>query len=391
MQASSGKPTSIPPREGSPEESRNALGLPLSNAAEESAIWSRYRDNLARHLIAIARDLEEHVQGHLAERGGYAALRPSFGPLIAQVWNREAALGEIAAALAISPQAASQLVSVAERAGYVSRRAHPDDRRARRVAPTKRGRALVEAAALALRANEARYQALVAEDDFDAWQKGLVRLAHGLALSPGGAQATPATEGALSRLPLISFRIQQDLMKWTSARGHAGLKLSHAQILPLIGPKGARVHALASVQGVTRQAISATARDLESLGYLRRDADAEDRRGVVLRLTPSGMALIRDSVTSLAELDARFREILGGDDLSRFDRISRALYRALRVEDDIFASMASRSDAELDRLATRLLRELGEEDAARLAERLDEHRAALRSEGNERERKRTRR
>ena len=41
-------------------------------------------------------------------------------------------------------------------------------------------------------------------------------------------------------LPNLSLRIQRTLMDATSARGHTGLKLSHAQVLPMIGTDGAR-------------------------------------------------------------------------------------------------------------------------------------------------------
>ena len=87
-------------------------------------------------------------------------------------------------------------------------------------------------------------------------------------------------------LPLIALRVQRDLMDATVARGHAGLKLSHAQVLPLIGPDGGRIHEMARIQRVSRQAISAVSRELEA--YRSRMSPEQlalsRRRGIAERL-----------------------------------------------------------------------------------------------------------
>jgi DNA-binding MarR family transcriptional regulator len=181
-------------------------------------------------------------------------------------------------------------------------------------------------------------------------------------------------------------------MHATSEHGHVGLKLSHGQILTLIGPSGARLHQLALLHRVSRQAISATAQDLEALGYLRREPDPHDRRGVVVRLTPRGTRLIEDSVSALDALDRGFRATLGPDAFAVLERVARALYGGLELETGLLsaafpepstgASLATdrtssrgglpetpraSSAADLARLAARLRDRLGSRDAARLA------------------------
>ena len=48
------------------------------------SVAPRYRENLARHLIGISRDLEGRVREALTARG-HRGLRPSFGPLLSLV------------------------------------------------------------------------------------------------------------------------------------------------------------------------------------------------------------------------------------------------------------------------------------------------------------------
>lgn len=156
--------------------------------------------------------------------------------------------------------------------------------------------------------------------------------------------------------------------------------MSHAQVLPLIGSDGARVNELARTQRVSRQAISATARDLTQLGYLRRQADPLDRRGVVFRLTSQGTRLIEASVSSLDELDEIFLTVLGSRPLNDLQTAARELYQTLHLEEEIFEARATPNTAndspgsdrtDLHQLAANLRRTLGTGDTARLAALLE--------------------
>ncbi len=347
---------------------------------DRDATWSRYRDNLPRHLTGISRDLESRVMRSLARERGYRGLRPSFGPLLSLVWLQGRPLSGIAAQLGISKQACSQLASLAEQAGYLERRPDPADGRARLVLLTPRGRKLVEQAVWVILASESEYAQTVGPEPYGRFTDTLGRLYEGLGIP---THVDPALGSSASRsigvLPLIVVRIQRLLMEATRARGHDGLKMSHAQVLPLIGPGGSRVHQIARVQRVSRQAISATARDLEALGYLRRDPDALDRRGVVLRLTDAGERLIRDCVAALDGVDASFRQILGGARLEQLCEVARELYQALHLEEEIFearpepqpGAVTDGEESEIRQLASALRRRLGRRDTARLAALLE--------------------
>lgn len=359
-----------------------------SEADSAIAAWPRYRDNLARHLIGLARDLQHRLMHHLAETCGHRGLRPSFGVLITLVAREPRPLSQLARELAISPQATSQLVNLAERAGYLARERDPRDRRARRPVLTAAGERLVRDAVAYLREIEADHARLVGAADYRRFCEALATLVHGLELTPRSngksAVATPGrARASAGMLPILAAHVEQDLMRATGARGHAGLKLSHAQILTLIGPSGARLHRLAELHSVSRQAISATAQDLESLGFLRRDPDPGDRRGVIVRLTGDGTRLIEDSVGALDDLEQAWKKLLDAEAFKALERVARRIYAALELEGEILSDAfdgapAETSDAappasaseDLARLAARLRVRLGSRDAARLAAHL---------------------
>lgn len=354
--------------------------------AATARMWARYRDNGARHLIGISRDLQSRVRRSLSEDCGYGGLRPSFGPFLSLLWEEGRPLTTIASELAISKQACGQLANLVESAGYLERRPNPEDRRSRLVMLTARGRALVEQAVQIILESESAYEALVGPRAYRQFTSALAALFHGLGIPTHADPAlTSRARQSVGVLPLIAVRIERQLMEATIARGHTGLKMSHGQVLPLIGPTGRRIHEIARIQRVSRQAISTISLELEALGYLHRQPDPRDRRGVVFKTTGRGAALLRDSVAALEGLDRSFRAILGGTRLEHLQRVAGDLFHALRLEAELFETgsgtrpgangvgdpKAGRGGHDIQQLATRLRRRLGSGDAARLATLLE--------------------
>ena len=355
----------------------------FAGASSPPDVWSRYRDNVARHLLGISRDLQQRLLERLEKEHGYAGLRPSLGPLLSLVWLESRSIGSLAKQLGTTKQACSQLVNHAERSGYVERSTDPADGRSKRVSVTPLGRSLVGDAVTAILDCEERYAARVGRRPYKRFTAALARLFESWVGSPAATGLTSRARRTIGVLPLVAVRIQQDLMAATVACGHRGLKMSHAQVLPWIGPDGARAHTLARLQGVSRQAISATARDLEALGVVARQPDPRDGRGQLIRLTRRGERVLEDSIAALAGLEASFDALLGEDDRVAFARTARDLYRALRLEEEVFsrsrdASPGADRSAPIALLARRLRRELGEQGAAKLAALLEDEGGSLR-------------
>lgn len=361
---------------------RAATDRPTPAAAAHVAEVERYRDNWVRHLLGIARDLDRRVISRLRTERGFAEVRPSLGPFLSLVWHAPRPLTQLAGALGISPQACGKLARLTEQAGYVERVEGGRGERAQHVRLTPRGRQLVDDAVRMIFEAEASYAERVGERRLRRFIAAAASLFAGLRLRE---QTDPALGETARRsigvLPLIAHHVEERLRERTRARGHDVLQLSHARLIALIGHEGARVSEMARLQGVSRQATSATVRSLESLGYVRRETAENDGRAVRVVLTRRGRTLIRDSLRALAELEKQFREILGPRRFDDLVSIAAELHASLLAEADAPHSAGARlaeetvtavedgrapSERELREMAARLEQRLGRRAATRL-------------------------
>jgi DNA-binding MarR family transcriptional regulator len=85
-------------------------------------------------------------------------------------------LSTIAARANITPQAVGELVDDLERLGYVVRRPDPDDRRAKRIVLTDRGRESVAAALDTIATLEAELEDLLGSDKLAELHDSLIRI-----------------------------------------------------------------------------------------------------------------------------------------------------------------------------------------------------------------------
>ncbi|MEN8160007.1 MAG: MarR family transcriptional regulator [Myxococcota bacterium] len=320
--------------------------------------------------MGISRDLQARVRESLTDRG-HPGLRPSFGPLLSLVREEGRPLSALAAELGVSTQAGSQLVKAAEAAGILQRRPNPADRRSKLVVPTRKGRALIEGAVEIILATETEYAAHVGAPAYRRFIGALSTLYRALRLPMYSEVLAARTVPSVGVVPPIALYIEREAFQATCARGHPALKMAFAPVLGLIGPAGGRIHEMARVQRVSRQAISAIAHELVVLGYLERLADPRDGRGVVLVLSKAGNGLIRDSVEAIGELEDRFRAVLGPREFEALEQMAGELYHALRLEAEVFgtppAGEGGPGGHDVRRLALRLQRSLGRGDADRLA------------------------
>lgn len=336
----------------------------------------RSADNLVHDLIAIANDLRRHIDSVLAERG-YEHRRPAFAPLLSLVWQGGVPQARLAEALGVSPQAASQTVGVAARAGLVTRVPNPEDGRSKLVVLTEHGRSFVAEGAEAITARATDYAAVLGARRFARFDLALGRLSASMGLTAEDepvARLVPRTSiMAVSLLADHAMRSQHAVMR---TAGHRHITAGQTLVLVHIGPDGARPSDLARAQRVSRQALSAVLNDLESSGYVRRRDHSNDGRGVVFGPTAKGRRMLAAYVAGIDALEARYLAILGS---RRFDELARGakdLSRMLVLE-HVF-SLASegplvtgtpseRRQGDLAELGDELLRWLGEADAWWLA------------------------
>jgi DNA-binding MarR family transcriptional regulator len=95
-----------------------------------------------------------------------------------------------------------------------------------------------------------------------------------------------------------------------AAAGFSEVRPAHQKVLDGIGD-GAKLSVLADRAKVSKQAMSGLVQHLVQGRYIERSSDAEDRRAVILRLTPAGVAA-RDFAWSIQyELLGEVRKAVG--------------------------------------------------------------------------------
>lgn len=124
---------------------------------------------LAMTFRAIMDEVHERIAAE-----GFDGLRPAHGFVFQYLsWRDGATAVEIGEHLGVTKQAAVQLVDELDRRGYVTRRAHPTDRRSRVVVLTERGWACIRRVVALWEEIEARWAALVGAERLQALRDGL--------------------------------------------------------------------------------------------------------------------------------------------------------------------------------------------------------------------------
>lgn len=127
-------------------------------------------------LLSAARGLVDGVDARVRERG-FTDVRPAHGFAFALISAGGATVVELARHLDITKQAASQMVEELAGKGYVDRRPHPSDARARLIVLTEKGWACTQAADEALAEILGEWSALIGDRRLTALRADLAKLA----------------------------------------------------------------------------------------------------------------------------------------------------------------------------------------------------------------------
>ncbi|MFT5574710.1 MAG: DNA-binding MarR family transcriptional regulator [Bermanella sp.] len=293
------------------------------------ATWQRYRYNFMRYITAITRHTERQAMEQLTARG-YPKLAMSFSAPLSLLVTRPLRLTELADTLCISKQLCLQSLKPIEQAGYIERRADSADKRAKLVALTAAGEQLIAAALEEMEAIHSHYEGLIGVTRVNALSQCLGAASRAIRV-PGDNVHIGSWLPVSARITPLARTLQDKLMQITASKGHA-LQFSFGQVLGSIDLDGTPVAALAQANGVTTQAISRIAGELESLGYVRRASNSPDRRSRQLYFTRRGLELTRDSVASVQTIADELIGALGKKQFLQMESLSRALYDALELE-----------------------------------------------------------
>lgn len=88
-------------------------------------------------------------------------------------------------------------------------------------------------------------------------------------------------------------------------------KPKHSAVFAQIDPQGSRLTDLAKRANITPQAMGELIDELEELGYVTREPDANDRRAKLIVLTDRGHAAVEAGKATIVGLEDRITDILG--------------------------------------------------------------------------------
>ncbi|MFE2460960.1 MarR family winged helix-turn-helix transcriptional regulator [Streptomyces sp. NPDC059402] len=134
-------------------------------------------------LLAAAGELTQRIHEGVVARG-FEGVRPAHGFAFTRLAPDGATVTDLAVHLGMTKQAASQLVEDLVRRGYVERRPHPDDARARLVVLTESGWACTRAAEEAAAEVVGAWADVLGEDGVRVLRDGLPRVAPGGPIRP---------------------------------------------------------------------------------------------------------------------------------------------------------------------------------------------------------------
>lgn len=328
---------------------------------------------LVAHMMAVTHFIHRKSMETLAATGRYPKLVLGYEGFMQLLAERDHSPGELADRLGITRQACSKTIRELEKIKLVERRPNPADSRSSLLSLTTLGQQLIrDGIEITNRLQDGftdtlgdeRAERLVAilEKLADALDADATPMLENLGREPG--QRPPRRLNLL--LPAISSYCYRYMIDALTEKGFRGLRPAFSQILSMIIVDQGRIQYIASVMGVSKQAIAATASEMESLGYISRETDPADRRQVILRLAPGGEKLMAESRDSMEALLATLRSPLDESEYALLKDAMKALY--LRGIEH-FGTRGS-DPREIEQLSQDLLEKLGPADARALAQRL---------------------
>ena len=99
-------------------------------------------------------------------------------------------------------------------------------------------------------------------------------------------------------------------------RGHTKIRTSHTSLFANLGFESVRLTELAERAGITQQAMGKLVKEMERLGYIKRQIDNKDKRAKIIELTELGVNLVNDSMEIVDEIIDEYSEAVGEDGIT---------------------------------------------------------------------------
>lgn len=334
----------------------------------DTKLWYRSRNNAARYLLGLAHFMRNETLIKFINEGNYPNLRLSFEPYISHIGHEGIEQSLLAKKLNVSKQACYQTLKDIEQAGYICRETSQLDARAKQLMLTEQGRQLLADGLKNMQRLEKKLINIIGSKALNELFLSLKTLSKQLSIVElPNSELTSESAHFYHYLFRFSDHLSLMLLNDLQAKGYNELKVSHGHILSLIDSHGVAIDHLVKANNISKQSVSAIAKDLIKLGYVNRKQSETDARQFLLLLTEKGEQLIADAVKTIEEFEKQYQKLLGKAQFQNFYQQLKSIYEALRLEQDEIKLTLSKNIVEL---SEQLIRQLGADKAEQLAKQL---------------------
>lgn len=258
------------------------------------------RTNLG-HLLFAATGKIIAAKLRVVHGAGFPRVTDAQVALFRVLDRNGARLTALAARAGLTKQAMIELVDKAERDGLVTRLPDAEDRRAKIVALTPRGRDLRAAARAGAAAAERAFAADVGEASVTAVRRALVFLAPEVDRSADSERALAAAAGHFVR----------DVLAAVHRHGHRDVTEALLALFRTLDLEGSRLTEVAAAARVTKQSMRSLIERAELLGLVERTPDPSDGRARIIRFSQAGRAMLEEMRHGVAAAEADFARTAG--------------------------------------------------------------------------------
>lgn len=131
----------------------------------------------------------------------------------------------------------------------------------------------------------------------------------------------------------LTRQFRNDLAAPHVEQGYGDIRDPHLQIFGNIRMGGIRLTELAARAQLSLAATSELVNDLAALGYLARRPDPDDGRAKLIDLTERGQRLLADAGNRVADIEARWSQLVGAAEFAHMCTTMQRLLDALDPDD----------------------------------------------------------
>jgi DNA-binding MarR family transcriptional regulator len=129
-----------------------------------------------------------------------------------------------------------------------------------------------------------------------------------------------------------SLAMTSQLLEELAAAGFEDLRPAHLQVVQHLDQRGSRITELANRAQLTKQTVVHTVNDLARLGYIQRVPDRRDARAKLVIPTERGRAAIAAGVRIVQDIERRWADLIGAEELQSLRELLLALNAAIWPE-----------------------------------------------------------